>query len=419
MDIDVAYTESPTWNEADMLERFAWLREKDPVRWSEVDQLWLISNFEDVSYVSKHQETFTSAEGVRPTIPVKIGLIDEEEPRHGELRTLINRGFTPRMVKKLEETFRYLTTKAIDAVARDGQCDFVQSISVPLPLWIIAAMLGIPEEDYDQFHSWSDAMIGAEGNLDNPEIAAAGGRAYVAYGNYVRPILDDRRKNPQDDLASILVGAKDDGLLMRYEENRWPDGRPIHITDEQVELGNDELIKLMVILLVAGNETTRNSISGGMQLLIENPGERKKLIENPDLIKGACEEMIRLVSPVRSFSRTVVHDTELRGRKLLAGQKVLMLYGSANRDPAEFEDPDSFRVDRNPSHLGFGIGSHFCLGANLARMEMRVVFQEVLRRLPDIEYLAGGPTLRPNALVRTCESMLVRYTPQDRVEDAA
>ena len=419
MDFDVAYTESPNWNEKEMLERFAWLRDKDPVRWSEKDQLWLIANFEDVVYVSKHQETFTSAEGVRPTVPVKIGLIDEEEPRHGELRTLINRGFTPRMVKQLEETFRRLTTKAIDAVAADGQCDFVSSISVPLPLWIIAAMLGIPEEDYDRFHSWSDAMIGAEGNLANPEIAAAGGRAYVAYGNYVRPILDDRRKNPRDDLASILVGAKEDGLLRHYDENRWPDGRPIHVTDDQIELGNDELIKLMVILLVAGNETTRNAISGGMQLLIENPEERDKLIADPGLIKGACEEMVRLVSPVRSFSRTVVHDTELRGRKLLAGQKVLMLYPSANRDAAEFEDPDTFRVDRNPSHVGFGLGSHFCLGANLARMEMRVVFQEVLRRLPDMEYLAGGPALRANALVRTCESMLVRYTPERRAEDAA
>ncbi len=419
MDVDVAYTESPNWDENKMLERFAWLRENDPVHWSEKDELWLIANFEDVSYVSKHQEIFTSAQGVRPTIPVKIGLIDEEEPRHGELRTLINRGFTPRMVKKLEQTFRYLTTKAIDAVARDGQCDFVSSISVPLPLWIIAAMLGIPEEDYDRFHDWSDAMIGAEGNLDNPEIAAAGGRAYVAYGNYVRPILEDRRKNPRDDLASILVGAKEDGLLRQYDENRWDDGRPIHFTDEQIELGNDELIKLMVILLVAGNETTRNAISGGMQLLIENPEERDKLIANPELIKGACEEMVRVVSPVRSFSRTVVHDTELRGRKLLAGQKVLLLYASANRDGAEFEAADSFRVERNSNHVGFGLGSHFCLGANLARMEMRVVFQELLRRLPDMEYMAGGPALRPNALVRTCVSMLVRYTPESRVEDAA
>jgi cytochrome P450 family 142 subfamily A polypeptide 1 len=415
VDVDISYLDSQNWIEEDMLERFAWLRANDPVRWSEADGLWLISKYEDVEYVSKHQELFTSAEGVRPSVPTNLGLIDEAEPRHGQLRNMLNKGFSPRMVSKLEETFRRLTKKAIDAVARDGECDFVESISVPLPLWLIASMIGIPEEDYAQFHEWSDAMISAEGNLDNPEIAAKAGQAYVAYAQYITPIIEDRRQNPQDDLVSILAGAKADGLLNEYEQKELG----IEVADANMDLHNDELIKLMVILLVAGNETTRNGISGGMQLLIENPEQCRKLKENPGLMKSACEEMVRVASPVRSFSRTVVKDTELRGRKLKAGQKVFMLYGSANRDEDVFENANEFRIDRTTPHLGFGIGTHFCLGANLARMELRVVFEEVLRRMPDMEYAGDGPVLLPSSLVRSCSEMRVRFTPESKIADAA
>ncbi len=413
MDIDIAYLDSTNWNEDDMLERFAWLRANDPVRWSEADQLWLVSKYEHVEYVSKHQELFTSAEGVRASLPTKIGLIDEGEPRHGELRKMLNKGFTPRMVTKLEEVFGYLTKKAVDEVAKDGECDFVQSISVPLPLWLIASMIGIPEEDYDQFHEWSDAMIAAEGQLDNPEVTMKAAAAYVAYASYVTPIIEDRRKNPKDDLVSILANAKNDGFLQQYEAD---DGL---VSEEHRHFESDEIIKLMVILLVAGNETTRNAISGGIQLLIENPDERKKLIENPGLMKTAVEEVVRLASPVRSFSRTVTQDTELGGRQLEKGQKVLMLYPSANRDEDVFEDANTFRIERPPQQLGFGVGSHFCLGANLARMELRVVFDEVLRRMPDLEYAGDGPVLQPSSLVRTCAEMKVKFTPEDQVADAA
>jgi cytochrome P450 family 142 subfamily A polypeptide 1 len=407
LDLDVSYLASGNWD-ARMPERFRWLRENDPIHWSEADGLWLVTRFADVAWVSKHQEIFTSAEGVRPGYGVKIGLIDEAEPRHGELRALINRGFTPRMVKHLEQVFRRLTTRAIDAIAASSECDFVASISVPLPLWLIAAMIGIREEDYDRFHAWSDAMIAADGNRDKPEILARAVAAYVEYATYVTGIIEDRRREPKDDLVSILTGAKDAGLLRRFEET----GDFPAVAGAEAGLHNDELIKLLVILLVAGNETTRNAISGGMQLLIENPGERRKLQGDPRLLSSAIEEMIRVVSPVHSFTRTVTRDTELGGRKIRAGQQVLLLYPSANHDAHEFPEPDRFRVDRNPHHLGFGVGSHFCLGANLARMEMRVVFEELLRRLPDMEYAAGGPVLVPSALVRCCAEMRVRYTPE-------
>jgi cytochrome P450 len=211
--------------------------------------------------------------------------------------------------------------------------------------------------------------------------------------------------------VSILAGAKDEGLLRNYDQ-----GSAIFDELDEVgtELHNDELIKLLVILMVAGNETTRNGISGGMQLLIENPKERAKLIREPSLLNPAVEEMVRLVSPVNCFSRTVLQDTELRGHKIEAGQRVLLLYPSANRDEETFEDADAFRVERNPHHVGFGLGNHFCMGANLARMELRVTFEELLRRLPDMEYAEGGPVLTPSALVRTCAEMKVRYTPERR-----
>ena len=410
-DVAIAYTDSANWDEAAMRERFAWLRENEPVYWSESDGIWVLTKHEDVEYVSKHQEIFTSAEGVRP-MPVKIGLIDEGEPRHGELRALINKGFTPRMVKKLELTFRELTTRAIDAVADKGQCDFVESIAVPLPLWLIASMLGILEEDWDRFHQWSDNMIAAEGNLGDAEIAAKAGQAFVEYATYAAEIIEDRRRNPRDDLMSILAGAKDDGKLVEFDHPATPATLEA-AGDALGGIHNDELIKLCVLLLVAGNETTRNGISGGMQLLIENPEERRKLLERPELLNSAIEEMVRLVSPVHSFTRTVLEDTELRGKRIERGQKVMMVYGSANRDRDFYgEDADAFRIDRGKSHLGFGIGSHFCLGANLARMEMRVVFSELMRRLPDIEYAEGGPVLRNSALVRTCSEMRVRFTPE-------
>jgi len=412
MDADVAFLDPATWDR-NVHARMRWLREHAPVHWSGKDRCWVVSRFEDVAYVSKHQELFTSAHGVRVRNAPKIGLIDEGEPRHGQLRNLINKGFTPRMVKKLELAFREITTEAIDAIAGRGQADFVDDIAVPLPLSLIAEMIGIAKKDRKTFHQWSDAMIRGDGNHGDPVILAAAGQAFLAYAAYVREIIEDRRRHPQDDLVSILVGAKDAGVLTTWDRQDPEAAARTGLAEGQLELANDELIMLLVILLVAGNETTRNALSGGMQLLIEHPAERQKLIDDPKLIPSACEEMVRVVSPVHSFARTVTEDTELRGVRLRKDDRVLMLYPSANRDADVFAEPDAFRVERNPVHLGFGLGPHFCMGANLARMEMRVAFEELLRRLPDMEFAdPGGPTIVPSALVRSCTRMRVRFTPE-------
>ncbi len=407
MDLNVEFLASENWDDA-MLERLTWMREHEPVHWSDKDQLWIATRFDDVAAISKDQDLFTSALGVRPGTPAKIGLIDEGEPRHTALRKLINKGFTPRMVGVLETKFREITKETLDKIASRGECDFVEDIAVPLPLLLIAEMIGIRREDFDRFHHWSDTMIAADGYMDDPDVVAAAGQAFMEYSSYVAEIIEERRVEPRDDLISILVNADDEGVLGRFDvSNRRELDDPAHL-----EAAKSELTMLCVLLMVAGNETTRNALSGGMQLLIENPDQRKKLIDNPSLMKSACEEIVRMVSPVHSFSRTVTKDVVMHGKTMKADDLVCVVYKSANRDRRQFRNPDTFDVARNPQHVGFGIGSHFCLGANLARMELRVAFEELLRRLPDMEYSAGGPVLRPSALVRTCSEMKVRFTPE-------
>jgi cytochrome P450 family 142 subfamily A polypeptide 1 len=409
MEVDCNFVESDSWADPEMAERLRWIRENDPVYWSKKTGLWIIAGYRDLERISKNQEVFTSEFGIRPGSDVMAGLIDEGEPRHGILRSKINRGFTPRMVKKLEIVFRQITTDAIDAIAKKGECDFVDSISVPLPILLIAEMIGIHKKDQKRFADWSDDLVASDGNHDKPEIMAKATQAFIEYGRYVTELIEEKRENPQDDLMSILIGAKDDGLL---EKEFLNDELIDHQSVEHTELANDELIMLLVVLMIAGNETTRNGISGGMQLLIENPVERQKLIDDPSLLPGAVEEMVRLVSPVRTMGRTLKCDFELGGKQMKKGQEVCLAYPSANRDREVYDDAESFRVDRNPQHLGFGIGTHFCLGANLARMEMRVAFEEVLRRLPDMAYSCGGPEFRPSSLVRSCSQMWVKYTPE-------
>ena len=409
MDLDIEFMDALNWDE-NMRPRARYMQEHSRVHWSPKDRLWVVTRFEDVAFVSKHQDLFTSAEGVRPNNPAKLGLIDEAEPKHGKLRNMINKGFTPRMVKKLEETFTEITTECIDAVIAKGECDFVEDIAVPLPLLLIAEMIGIRREDRNRFHAWSDAMVAGDGNLDKPEVMAKAGAAFLEYSAYTKEIIEDRRKNPQDDLVSILVGAKDDGVLGSFGQANELKG--LEFNAEESVLANDELVMLLVLLMVAGNETTRNALSGGMQLLIDNPEAKQRLIDDPSLIPAACEEMVRIVSPVQTFGRTATQDTEIAGQAIKQGDKVLMIYPAANSDPREFENPDVFDIDRHPQHLGFGLGTHFCMGANLARMEMRVAFEQLLRRMPDIENAGDGPRIVPSALVRNCAEMRVKFTPE-------
>ncbi|MFT5041991.1 MAG: cytochrome P450 family 142 subfamily A polypeptide 1, partial [Hyphomicrobiaceae bacterium] len=236
---NTAFAESPSWDHS-IFETFKWLRENDPVHWSETDGLWIITKYEDVVAISKNQELFTSGKGVRPGFGLKIGLIDEPEPHHGQLRKLMNKGFTPRMVVKLEETFQVMVDEVLDQVAKAGECDFVADIAIPLPLNVIAEMIGVRPEDRARFHQWSDAMIRAEGNEDDAEIVTAAGEAFLAYSAYVNEVIEDRRREPRNDLVSILVGADEKGDLQTFE--RSGDSTKMDISEEVITLHNSEMI---------------------------------------------------------------------------------------------------------------------------------------------------------------------------------
>ncbi len=407
IDANVDYLDASAWG-PEALERMRWLRENAPVFWAEKSDLFVVSRYDDIVEISKNPELYCSGQGIRPGIPVRQALIDEDDPKHCQLRRTINRGFTPRMVRRLEEEFEAITKDAIDAVASQGHCDFVEAIAVPLPLILIAEMIGIPKEDHRRFHQWSDAMMRADGHYDDPEILGRAASAASEYAAYIVKIIEARRQEPREDLVSALVAADDAGLI--GELAPVPGHEPPDASEGVLALANDELVMVLLTLMVAGNETTRNALSGAIEVLIRNPRARDRLVADPALIPDAVEEILRFVSPVHSFARTVTRDTVLRGQPIAAGQKVLMLYPSGNRDEEVFAQPDEFRIDRKPNHVAFGIGHHYCLGANLARMELRVIFDELLRRVPDMELAAPRRRLRSN-FVNGVKEMRVSFAP--------
>ncbi len=393
MEINVT---SPRFYGGDPYPAYTWLRENAPIYWDAASDAWVVSRYEDVVHVSKDADLFSAEPSILPDRDMPISIACMDNPRHQRLRRLINKGFTPRMVGNLEPKARSILTECLDAIEGKGGCDLVRDVAVPLPMLIIAEMMGIPRDYYERFYQWSDDLIASTtATDDDPGALARAAGAYVEYGAYLQGIFEQVRLEPRDDLVSILVSAQAEGALAEDEE----------------ALENDELVKFLTLLLVAGNETTRNAISGGMEALMRNPEQRALLIEQPQLMGHAVEEVLRYVSPIVCFRRTANRATEIRGQRVEAGQKVIMLYQSANRDPDVFERPEEFDVTReiNP-HLAFGIGNHYCLGANLARMEIRVALEELLRRFPDMTFAPDTPPVRiASTLVRGIESMPVVF----------
>ncbi len=409
MNIDIL--DVNTWD-GDMFERLRWLRNNDPVHWDEKNQLHVITKYQDLVFISKNPQIFCSGEGTRPNMPTRLSIVDMDEPRHGQLRRLVNKGFSPRMVGKLETFFRAMAVEAVDRIADTGWCDFVASVSVPLPLELIAELIGIDKRDRDKFHRWSNEMIASDGRYDDPVVMQRATQAFADYVTHLQHAIAERRAMPRDDLMSVLVNAKA-GELLGSDTSKFAADVRDKLSEEAIDMAGDEMLMFLVMLMVAGNETTRNAITGGISALIENPLERLKLIENPALIPLAADEIVRYVSPVLNFARTATQDTEVRGKAIRKGEKVLLCYPSANRDEDIFEESERFIADRDPNpHVGFGIGNHFCLGASLARMEIRVVLEEVLSRIPDLEYADGPPKLHLSTLVRGFASMPVRFTPE-------
>jgi cholest-4-en-3-one 26-monooxygenase len=381
-------------------EQFALLRREAPVfRHPEpgLPGFWAITRYQDVVDVSRDSATYSSERMSAlfndPTEEslqsLRLMMLNMDPPRHTKLRGLVNKGFTPRMIERLKERVGEVCREIVDRVAERGECDFVREIAAELPLQVIAEMIGIPEQDRNQIFEWSNKLVG----FDDPEFRNSPEEAMQVSMEmylYANELALQRKDSPREDLVSVLMRAEVDG-------------------ERLTEL---EFDVFFLLLAVAGNETTRNLISGGMQALFDHPEQWRRLREDRSLLPSAVEEMLRWVTPVMMFRRTAMRDTAIAGQPIAEGDKVVVYYPSANRDETVFEEPDRFDVARRPNeHLTFGGGgAHFCLGANLARLEIRLMFDELLRRLPDIEPAGPSRRLRSN-FINGIKAMPVRFSP--------
>ncbi|GAA0247788.1 cytochrome P450 [Cryptosporangium japonicum] len=367
-----------------------WLRANDPVYWDEHGQVWGLTRYADVKEASLHPELFSNAGGIRPDQDATPMLIDLDDPAHLRRRKLVSKGFTPRRVADQRARVDQVTHALIDKVCERGACDFVWDVAAWLPLIVIGDQLGVRGDQYENLLRWSDDLMRGQGAQD----AGLQEKMMVAaaeYGEYLYPILADRRENGGDDLIGVLVRAEVDGQ----------------------RLDDDTLYFDSLLLLIGGDETTRHVITGGLYQLLRDREQWERLRADRSLLPGAIEEMLRWVSPIRNMARTVTRDVTFRGKELRAGQKVLLLYPSANRDEAVFEDPFRFDVTRTPNnHLAFGVGSHFCLGSSLARLELESIFTALLDRLPDLALADDTePELRPATFVSGYEGLTVTFSP--------
>ncbi len=370
---------SPDFYAGDPYPTYRELRNTTPVVWNDVTNFWALLKYEDIRYVSGHPLTFSSTRGISipdPAQPEPVqegNLIFTDPPRHRQLRKLINSGFTRRQVQLLEPKVREIVKGIVGGVDPSREYEFAEEIAAPLPTRMIAEMLGAPPEDWEQFRAWSDAAVGtADPDIELDSVVALG-ELY----EYFTKLIATRRSGEvsgQDDLLSILAAAEVDGE---------------RLTDA-------DLLNFSFLLLVAGNETTRNLIALGTLALIDHPEQFALLRSKPSLLPSAVEEMLRFTSPVTHMARQATQDVEIRGQQIKAGDTVVMLYGSANRDEEIFgPTSEEFDITRNPNpHIAFGAGEHACLGAQLARLEARVMFEVLLGAFPTIELTGDVSRLR-------------------------
>ncbi|MBL8775093.1 MAG: cytochrome P450 [Acidimicrobiales bacterium] len=396
----------------DPWDAYRWLREQDTLYRDETNNLWVASRYDDVFEISRDPARYITSNGVRPKLKAPLSLLCEDDPEHTRQRRMINRGFTPRRVRELTPHIRELSNQIIDDIGQKGEIDFVEDFAIHVPLIVICELMGLDPETRLKMYRWSDQMMAGDGHTDPEDPVLLGAtEAFIEYNLMCAELIAERRKAPKDDLISVLVTKFDEGEL-GHEEFTNLDGEPVG----RDPMGDDELNLFLTVLLIAGNETTRNAITGGMLALSRFPEERQRLVDHLDdehFVDLAVDELIRWVSPVIGFTRTVTEDHERRGVQLKAGDEVLMLYQSANRDASVFDNADGLILDRDPNpHLAFGIGPHFCLGANLARLEVKTVFEELFKRLPDISVPEGASRVRaPSGLVIALQHLPATFTP--------
>lgn len=395
-------------------EMFRRLRAEDPVSWHEVPGatgFWNMVRHPDVLTVNRDAQLFSSeAEGVVGMLnpdelpdngqagadPRGLMMLYTDPPKHTRYRLLVNKGFTPRTIGLLEQYLRHRATLIVDNVIERGACDFVTDLAAELPLQAIAEIMGVPQEDRRLLFEWSNRMIG----MDDPEYASDdGAMAFMELYAYVNELGKQRKSDPREDIVTKLINAEIEG-------------------DRLSEL---EFDMFMLLLSVAGNETTRNATAWGMLALMQHPEVYAELVADPGkLTTTAIDEILRWASPVLHFRRTATADTEVGGQAIAKGDKVVMWYISANRDEEVFQDPLAFDITRDPNpHVAFGGGgNHFCLGANLARLELRLIFDEIVRRIPDMRPTAEPEFLRSN-FIGGVKHLPVAFTPGARVNPPA
>ena len=380
-------------------ELFAAMRREQPFWQDEPGGpgFWNFTRYDDVVLVNKDNLTFSSYRGTALMFEMpadqleqqRLMMLNMDPPMHTRYRLLVNKGFTPRMVGQLEDGIRDRTREIIGAARERGEFDFVNDVAAELPLQVIADLMGVPQEDRHRVFDWSNRMVGSE----DPEYQAAPEEAQLASMElfaYCHALTEQKKADPHEDLMSILTRVELEGE---------------RLTELEIDL-------FFMLLAVAGNETTRNLIAHGMLALLEHPDVYRDLVADPSLIPGAVEEMLRYGTPVMQFRRTATVDTEINGFPVKDGDKVVIWYASANRDEAVFADPSRFDVRRSPNpHVAFGGGGpHFCLGANLARLEIRVMFEELVRALPSLEQVAPAERLRSN-FINGIKHLQVRVAP--------
>jgi cytochrome P450 len=386
----------------------ALLRREAPVSWNPAPTVqktvspvakgfWVLTKHADLVHVSRSPKLFSSQVGApflwdmeeENLAGVRVMLIGMDPPQHVKYRRLVQPGFTPSMVKKIEPVIRQHARRIVDEVARKGECEFVEALACELPLTLICELMGVPFEDRKQIFEWSNQMVGA----DDGEMSAAdhGTGASVGMWMYSNQLAAKKREKPDDTLISKYLHSAVDGE-----------------TISEFELNN-----FFVLLAVAGSETTRNATSHFIRLMHDHPDQYDLLRSNVDrYLPGAIEEVLRYSPPVMNFRRTALEDTEIRGVRIAKGDKLYLSYPSANRDEEVFPDAQRFDITReeNP-HLAFGIGEHFCLGANLARMQLDAILREVLTRLPDLA-VVGPPAVQRSNFIHGIKRMPVRFTPE-------
>jgi methyl-branched lipid omega-hydroxylase len=411
VDLDALRWDDPEmWIGVDREAVFARMRADRPALWCDEPEIpgfgkgpgyWSLSRHADIMEVSRNPQRFISGRGTNiPDLPVEIGeffgsMINMDAPRHTRLRLIVNRAFTPRQVARIDDQVQAKAAAIVRSVASKGECDFVSEIAARLPLEIICDMMGIPASQYQRVFELTNIILGAGDAEYTPDFLALMNAA-VELSQMAQEISRDRLAHPADDLTTALMTAEvegEDGTVQR--------------------LSAEELGSFFILLVAAGNETTRNAISHGMYALTTHPEQRRILADDFEaVIPTAVDEIVRWATPVIHFRRTATEDTELSGQPIKAGDKVVMWFNSANRDDAVFVDPYRFDVRRAPNdHVGFGAGGpHFCLGANLARREITVMLRELFRQLPDLEII-GEPDYLQSIFIHGIKRMPCQFSP--------